>query len=479
MNKHSNRDILYQAFSNQADVRISQKHYFFHEEEQEIIFYYCPGLIDNELYFSTLLPNVRRLAEQGHMDDVKIINRYLEVEEIHHYFQKLDKINSAIFSGYIYIYHSQSDRLYTIKLAKLPERAVDESNMEVSLRGPRDGFVENIDTNLALIRMRLKSNHLSSKCYSMGRESKTKVLLLYIDNLIKPDVLENVQQKLEAIDVDVITGSYHIEELLYDKTYTLFPLLDYTGRPDFIVNTLNQGRFAILVDGNPSCLIGPVNLLLLLKAPEDDQGSFLYGSFSRILRMLSLVTSIFLPGFWIALTVHQLNQLPFPLLASISTSKIGLPVSSSIEILIMLLFFDLFREAGVRLPKTVGQTVAVLGGLIVGDAAIRAGFTSPSTLVVGALTVISSYTLINQNILGNVFLLRIFTVIVASFFGMYGFFLCVLFLLTYICSLESFGHPYLSTLAKVNFSDFIKGFLKIPFKFKSKDHMYDAHRDKE
>ncbi|EWH30681.1 spore germination protein, partial [Lysinibacillus sphaericus] len=173
----------------------------------------------------------------------------------------------------------------------------------------------------------------------------------------------------------------------------------------------------------------------------------------------------FLPGLWIALTVHQLNQLPFPLLVSISASKIGLPVSSSFEILIMLIFFDLFQEAGIRLPKAVGQTVAVLGGLIVGDAAIRAGFTSPSTLVIGALTVISSYTLINQNVLGNVFLI----IIIASFFGMYGFVLSVLFFLTYISSLESFGHPYLSTFSKVSIPNLIKGFLKMPFRIKIKD----------
>ncbi|MFJ7954228.1 spore germination protein [Lysinibacillus sp. NPDC096418] len=465
----NNKDILCQEFSEQSDITISNKFYIYNHDQQEVIFIYCHSLIDSVLYFNSLLPNIRHLAEKGNLNDVKIINRYLEVKEINDFITKLGEINSGIFTGLLYFHHVQSDKLYSINIAKLPERSIDESNMEVSLRGPRDGFVENIDTNLSLIRMRLKSNNLLSKEYTLGNTSKTKVLLLYIDNIIKQDVLINVQNKLNNIKVDNIASSYHIEELLYDKTYTLFPLLDYTGRPDFVVNSLNKGRFAILVDGSPSCLIGPVNLLLTLKAPEDDQASFLFVSFSRILRVTSLLTSIFLPGFWIALTVHQLNQLPFPLLVSISASKIGLPVSSAFEILIMLIFFDLFREAGIRLPKAVGQTVAVLGGLIVGDAAIRAGFTSPSTLVVGALTVISSYTLINQNILGNVFLLRVATLITATFFGMYGFVLSVLFLLTYISSLESFGHPYLSTLYKVNVPNLIKGFLKMPFRITNKD----------
>ncbi|ODV55503.1 MULTISPECIES: spore germination protein [Lysinibacillus] len=463
-----NKDFFYKELGHQSDITVSSKFYMFNNEKHEVIFIYCHSLIDSVLFLNSLLPNIRFLAEQGSLYNVEIINRYLEVQEIIEYRMKTDEINSQIFSGFLYFYHVPSNSLYSTNLAKLPERSIEESNMEVSLRGPRDGFVENIDTNFSLIRMRLKSKNLSSDNFTIGDTSKTKVLLIYIENYIDQNTLKNVQTKLNKIKVDNIASSYHIEELLYDKL-TLFPLLDYSGRPDFVVSSLNKGRFVILVDGSPSCLIGPVNLLLILKAPEDDQTNFLFVSFSRILRITSLLTSIFLPGFWIALTVHQLNQLPFPLLVSISASKIGLPVSSSFEILIMLIFFDLFREAGIRLPKAVGQTVAVLGGLIVGDAAIRAGFTSPSTLVIGALTVISSYTLINQNVLGNVFLIRVATLIIASFFGMYGFVLSVLFFLTYISSLESFGHSYLSTFYKVSIPNLIKGFLKMPFRIKIKD----------
>ncbi|WP_155273031.1 spore germination protein, partial [Lysinibacillus sphaericus] len=395
-----NKDFLYKELGHQSDITISSKFYMSNNEKHEVIFVYCHSLVDSVLFLNSLLPNIRFLAEHGHLHDVEIINRYLEVFEIKEYRTKTDEMNSKIFSGFLYFFHVPSNSLYSTNLAKLPERSIEESNMEVSLRGPRDGFVENIDTNFSLIRMRLKSKNLSSNDFTIGDTSKTKVLLLYIENYIDQSTLKNVQSKLNKIKVDNIASSYHIEELLYDKL-TLFPLLDYSGRPDFVVSSLNKGRFVILVDGSPSCLIGPVNLLLILKAAEDDQTNFLFVSLSRILRITSLLTSIFLPGLWIALTVHQLNQLPFPLLVSISASKIGLPVSSSFEILIMLIFFDLFREAGIRLPKAVGQTVAVLGGLIVGDAAIRAGFTSPSTLVIGALTVISSYTLINQNVLGN------------------------------------------------------------------------------
>ncbi|MFG3431896.1 spore germination protein [Lysinibacillus fusiformis] len=463
-----NKDFFYKEFDHQSDITVSSKFYMFNNEKHEVIFIYCHSLIDSVLFLNSLLPNIRFLAEQGHLYDEEIINRYLEVQEIKEYRMKTDEINRKIFSGFLYFYHVSSNSLYSTNLAKLPERSIEESNMEVSLRGPRDGFVENIDTNFSLIRMRLKSKNLSSDDFTIGDTSKTKVLLLYIENYIDQNTLNHVQNKLNKIKVDNIASSYHIEELLYDKL-TLFPLLDYSGRPDFVVSSLNKGRFVILVDGSPSCLIGPVNLLLILKAAEDDQTNFLFVSFSRILRITSLLTSIFLPGFWIALTVHQLNQLPFPLLVSISASKIGLPVSSSFEILIMLIFFDLFREAGIRLPKAVGQTVAVLGGLIVGDAAIRAGFTSPSTLVIGALTVISSYTLINQNVLGNVFLIRVATLIISAFFGMYGFVLSILFFLTYISSLESFGHPYLSTFYKVSIPNLIKGFLKMPFRNKIRD----------
>jgi hypothetical protein len=246
---------------------------------------------------------------------------------------------------------------------------------------------------------------------------------------------------------------------------------------------LNQGRFAILVDGNPSSLIGPTALMQLSYSPEDAHFSFFYTSFVRLLRFLAIVTTVFLPGFYIALATFQTEQIPYTLLATISMSRSGLPLSASMEAFIMVTLFELFKEAGLRLPKAVGQTVAVLGGLIIGDAAIRAGLTSPSMLVVISITVISGYTLINQNLANNVLLLRYFVLFLSSMLGMYGFFLSFFIIIALIFSLESFGQPYVTVYAFPNKSDIIKSFIKLPLKLVKKRNLAyqpkDTTRQKE
>lgn len=328
-------------------------------------------------------------------------------------------------------------------------RNVEESNMEVSIRGPRDGFIESATDNVSLIRKRLKTSALKVKTYSIGRRSHTQVKLLYMDDVIEPKLLTEIDKRLKSIDISIVASSYQIEELLYDNTYSLVPLVEYSGRPDFVVDALNEGRFAVIIDGNPSALIGPTNFSLLIRSAEDTQSSFFYVNAERLIRITALITSILLPGFWLAITSYQIDQIPFPLVATVAQSRVGLPLSSPLEIFLMLLFFELFKEAGIRLPKPVGQTVAVLGGLIVGDAAIRAGLTSPATLVVGAITLISTYTLTDQSLAGNILIIRFFIVGLAALLGLYGFFIGVFLLLIYIASLTSFGFPFVSPLNRM------------------------------
>ncbi|MFE7084227.1 spore germination protein [Priestia megaterium] len=477
------KDGLYSLFQSLSDIQISPKYFELEESHQEILLLYAKGMVDNQLIYEFVLPRIFDLFLQGRTLNLQSLSQFLEVTEIKYSLSLQEQLSLAIFSGQLLIFDCRKDKMYAVNIAKPPQRSVDESNMEVSIRGPRDGFVESVEVNIALIRQRLKTVSLVTKTYTLGARSNTTVTLLYMQDIIHPDVLHTIESRLSEINIDIISSSYQVEELLYDRTFSLFPLLDYSGRPDYVAQSLNQGRFAILVDGSPSCLIGPVNLELLIKSPEDNQLSFFYASISRALRLSALVTTILLPGFWTALTSYQPDQIPFPLLATVSVSRQGLPLSAPLELFIMLVFFELFKEAGIRLPKSVGQTVAVLGGLIVGDAAIRAGLTSPSTLVIGAVTVISSYTLVNQNVAGNILILRFFIFGLSSFLGLYGFFMGVFFVLIYLASLESFGYPYLVSFQMLKKGDLIKTFLKAPFKFlKERNHAYsprDPDRQKE
>ncbi|MEH7250730.1 spore germination protein [Neobacillus niacini] len=380
------------------------------------------------------------------------------------------------------ILNEETMDIFFIPVSNFPKRSPEESNIETSVRGPRDGFVENISDNMTLIRQRLKTTTLKSIEYTIGERSKTKVLLLYMEDIINPSILNEVQSRLRSITIDILISSNQLEEMIYDHPYSIFPLMDAVGRPDHIVQSLNQGRFAILVDGNPTVLIGPTSLTQLLISPEDVHNSFFYISFVRLLRIFALGTTIFLPGFFIALVTFQTEQIPFTLIATIAMSRAGLPLSATMEAFIMITMFELFKEAGLRLPKAVGTTVAVLGGLIIGDASIRAGLTSASLLVVISITVISGYTLINQNLAGNVLLLRYLVLFLSSMFGIYGFFLSFYTIITLAISLESFGQPYLSVYAFPN-SQFLKSFIKLPNKLlKKRNHAYqpmDTTRQKE
>ncbi|MCU6710322.1 spore germination protein [Paenibacillus sp. J5C_2022] len=436
--------------------------------ELEVNLFYCNGLIDNNMFHMGLMPRLESWSRQS--PDVEEESQ--SVSHPSEWFIELDRYNAShlyarLFAGSVILVFSDREGFFEHNIAHQPGRNPEESTMELSLKGPRDGFVESLTINIALVRMRLRTPNLYVENFKIGTESNTEVALLYMANGASSSTIDEARRRLEAIDISVLHGAGELEERLADRSYALFPLIDYIGRPDYVVHALMKGRFAILVDGSPAALIGPGNMMLLIKSPEDAHLPFYYVSIERLLRVVGLMFSIFLPGFWIALSSFNTDQVPFTLLATITISRIGLPLSATMEMFLMLLLFELFREAGVRLPRPVGQTVSVVGGLIIGDAAIRAGATSPTMLVAAAVTAVSTFTLVNQSLAGAVSLFRLLVLICASVLGMYGFFIGMLGMFLYLCSLESFGHPYMEPVAPIRFKDVLGAFLQKPWKLRS------------
>ncbi|MGF2614322.1 spore germination protein [Rossellomorea vietnamensis] len=384
--------------------------------------------------------------------------------------KSIEELADLLFEGSVlFVFDSV---ILSIRASEFPKRQPEESALETSIRGPKDGFVEDIKTNISLIRRRLNTPSLCLEKYTIGKRSKTKVVLMYLDDIIDPDVLAEIQKRLEKIDLDILTNIYDLEMYVRDRPYSVFPTLDYTGRPDFIVQGLNQGRFALIVDGNPTVSFAPINLLLQTKSPEDTYNNFAFVSIERIIRLLGLTVAGFLPGLWISFSAFNIEQIPYLLVATISVSRFGLPLSAPIEMFVILLLFELFNEAGVRLPRAIGQTVAVLGGLIVGDAAIRAGLTSPTMLVVAAITYISSFTLVNQSLSSTFTIIRFTVLLMSTFFGLFGVTIAFLLTLFYMATLSSFGSPYLGSVAPISFTEAVKSVLRAPRQyFKSRTEM--------
>ncbi|MFF3024965.1 spore germination protein [Gottfriedia sp. NPDC057948] len=471
-----------ESFNHSSDIDFRTKSYKEGEDSHFVIIMFCPNLIDVQ-FSNQIINDIFNVVHKEEKFDFELLRNIVEAKRLKDVSSIKKEVEENLFSGDLVIFSSYLNDVFFIPVSNPPQRSPEESNLENSIRGPRDGFVESISINMALIRQRLKTSTLKSVEFTIGERSRTKVLLVYMEDIINPAILADVKQRLGNIKKDVIISSYEIEEALYDEPFSIFPLLDNIGRPDFVVQSINQGRFAVIVDGNPTCLIGPTNLNQLVYSPEDIHASFYYVNIVRYLRIMAIITTIFLPGFYIAMVTYHIDQIPYPFLATIGMSRNGLPFSAPLEACLMLVFFELFKEAGIRLPKAVGQTVAVLGGLFIGDAAIRAGLTSPAMLVVVALTVISGYTLINQNISGNIVILRFFILFLSAALGLIGFFTGFFLVITLIVSLESFGQPYISILSVPSKSDFLNVIIKLPQKFKVKRnlslHPVDEDRQKE
>lgn len=461
-------------------------------EGMDAVIYYCDGMIDGQMFHSVLLPMLenwrhhtstfrsglhhgigkdggagtsdkRNHAESGEGTNGDRPKRKHPGDMFNQVEPDADRLFERLFAGSVILVFSDRESFYEYNIASLPSRNPEESTMELSLKGPRDGFVEKLSVNIALVRMRMRTPNMHVEYFIVGTETKTEIGLLYMNDQAKPELVEEARRRLRALHIPSLQGAGELEELISDKPRSLFPLLDYIGRPDFVVQSLMKGRISIIVDGTPAALIAPGNMTLLIKSPEDAHLPFYYVTMERLLRLVGLFVAMFLPGFWVSLCSFNTDQIPFTLLATVTMSRIGLPLSATMEMFLMLGMFELFREAGVRLPRPVGQTVSVVGGLIIGDAAIRAGMTSPTMLVVAAVSAVSTFTLVNQSLAGSVSVIRFFVLIGSSVFGMYGYFATMFTVLLYMCSLESFGQPYMLPLAPFRFKEAVAAIINLPW----------------
>lgn len=417
-------------------------------ENQQILLLYCEGMTDIKQMQEVVIPQLTHFLQRGGIRSLPLTSLPDDQNEW----------AERLFAGDVLVFMEDSPP-FAWNIADRPQRTTEEPNMEVSIKGPRDGFIEDLSANVALIRKRLRTLSLANESFTIGTRSRTKIALLYMRDGAPPDILEMIRQRLLSLSNKKIINSAILEQKLSGSSYSLFPLLHYTGRPDFAIYMLLKKKVVILVDGSPIALIAPVTLLEQIKSPEDDQYPFIYVWLERLLRLGGIWIAIFLPGFWIALSAYNIEEFPFQLLATVTQGRQGLPFSAPMEMFGILFIFEFLREAGARLPRTVGQTLALVGALIIGDTSIRAGITSPSTLFVVSLTVVASFTLINQSLSGAVTVSRFAVFLLSAVCGIYGFIISMLIMMYYLSTLTSFGRPYvlydssnfLTTLGKAMF----------------------------
>lgn len=390
----------------------------------------------------------------------------------------LQKIVDLIVAGKVVLCIEDLPYVYYFEITQYQKRSVTESQNELVVIGPQEAFIEDIETNLSMLRHKIKHPDLKTVHYSIGKYTKTDVYVVYIEGLYKKEVLAEIKQKLTEIDIDGILGISYISEYLRDGNLTPFPLFQYTERPDSVAASLMEGRIGILQDGTPTAMLAPTSFFTMLQSSEDYYQSFYAASWIRVVRFLFSIISMILPSLYVAITTFHPQIIPPNLLITIASARENIPFSALTEALIMELTFEALREAGTRIPKPVGQTVSIIGGIVIGQAAVQAGIVSAPMVIVVSITGIATYIIPHYE-LGLTFRLLRFPLLVSGgTMGLLGVYIIAFLIYGHLANLRPLGAPYLQPVAPLVLQDWKDTFARFPSNFMKKRSNLYTNRNK-
>ncbi|MCK9217981.1 MAG: spore germination protein [Firmicutes bacterium] len=422
---------------------------------------YIDGMSDNEILLNGILRPLmlhsREIPPEVPKSGDKLYDLVRYGTIIASEMDETTDINKAILSiliGDTVLFIDGIDKIIIIGTKGWPTRSVEEPSTETVIRGPRDGFVETIRMNTALVRRRIRDPRLKLKQMQIGRRSQTDIGIFYIEDIVKQELLDEVIRRMETIDIDAVLDSGYIEQLIEDNPYSPFPQIIATERPDEVAGELYEGRVVVLVDNSPFALIIPTTLNSLYQSPEDYYDRWIIATILRFIRIFSSFLALILPSLYVVFTSFHTGVLPTKLVLSIAASREGVPFPAVIEAFIMEFTLELLREAGLRLPAAIGNTISIVGGLIIGEAAVRAGIVSPIKVIIVALTAIASFANPSYNVSVGFRLLRFALIAASGMLGLYGLMLGLILIIVHLIKLKSFDIPYFSPLAAFIPSEF-------------------------
>ncbi|OIJ20810.1 spore germination protein [Anaerobacillus alkalidiazotrophicus] len=382
-----------------------------------------------------------------------------------------------VLLGYTIILISGINSGLAINTVSSEQRAIEQSNTQTIIRGPKDSFTESITTNVSLIRRRIKNPKLICENIIIGQDTKTSVCITYLDYLASGEIVEEIRKRIQDLKINGIFDSGNLEELINDQVVTPFPTIYHTDRPDTIAQSLIEGKIAVIVDGTPFVLVMPVVITDFFKVSEDYYQGFLISSFVRMIRYLAFSLSWVLPSLYIGLTTFHHELIPTALVFKIQAQREGVPFPAVIEILTMEVTFEILREAGVRMPRAVGQAVSIVGTLVIGQAAVEAGLVSNLLVIIVALTAIASFVSPIYSFGNASRLLRFGLLILTAALGLYGMIVGIILVITHLASLRSFGIPYLAPLGPFIMEDQKDVFVRFPMQTLKKRPHYLNNRN--
>ncbi|WP_336776867.1 spore germination protein [Paenibacillus sp. MMO-58] len=430
-----------EKLGNSNDIIFKEFQIEYGGKSRKVNLFYADGLVNTDsvqdFILETLMVEFPKLNTNQHpFLDLLTAG---DIEEV----TSTDTMYYNLFSGHVILIWD-SNEILSIAMNGIKDRAVSEAMTETVSRGPKESFTESIRTNTALVRRKIKNPDLWLENMRIGKVTQTSVSIMYIKGIVSDKILDEVRSRLSRIDIDGILESGYIEELIQDSAYSPFPTIYNSERPDVIAAELLEGKVAILVDGTPHVLVVPALFISFMHSAEDYYQRADISSLIRILRFIGIFIALLGPSLYIAITTFHQEMLPTPLLIGLAAQREGIPFPAFIEALIMEITFEILREAGVRMPRTMGQAISIVGTLVIGQAAVDAGIVSAAMVIVVSITAISSFVVPAMNMSISIRMIRFALMGLAASFGLYGIILGVFALVLHLCSLRTFGVPYMS-----------------------------------
>ncbi len=429
------------------------------KEKYEICIIYTDNLIDTMALQELIEALLNNISEEGLpnvlLEKVITVGEAAEVEDFNTLITNVLSAQAAI------LIENQSQAI-TVNIPGFDTRSIEEPQSATLIKGPRDGFIESIGTNTSLLRRRIRSANLWMESKEIGRITKTKVVVAYIKGIANEDVVKEVHERLDRINIDAILESGYIEELIQDETFTPFPTIFNTERPDAVAGKLLEGRVAILVDGSPFVMVVPSLIVEFFQASEDYYMRADISTLLRFLRFFCFFLALIAPSLYIAVLTYHQEMLPTTLLIGLAAQREGVPFPAFMEALMMEVAFEILREAGVRMPRAVGQAMSIVGALVLGQAAVQAGLVSPAMVIVVSLTAIANFCFPSINLATTVRMLRFGMMTLAAIFGLIGIMFGLILLCIHVSTLRSFGVPYTTPAAPFILQDQKDVFFRVP-----------------
>lgn len=371
------------------------------------------------------------------------------------------EVKKALNNGNTVIMTDGSKETFIIETALFEARSSSEPDSEKIVTGSHDGFVESLNKNLNLIRNRVRSSNFKIEIVEIG-EPATNVGIFYLDHIVNKEILQNVKDRINSIQLENNLTTGKLEEFIEDESYSPFPQILETERPDRVVSNLFDGKIGVFVEGSPTASIAPATFFMFFQTPDDYNGRVMIGTFIRIIRLFSFFICICLPAIYISIVSFSYEILPYELISTIQNSIEYVPFPPFVEALIMQLILELLREASIRLPSPIGHTIGIVGGLVIGTAIVDANLVSNTMTVVLAITAIASFVVPVHEMSFSLRLLSFPMIILASIYGFVGIIFGLMLIFIHIVKLESFGSPYFSPLAPIRLKDLKDTIIRAP-----------------